>query len=148
MPADDFDLQYPKWVRWFVVCVAGFTIGVGFVDGWGAWLLAHQARTAAFAEVNGRIVKSEVGETLGTTAEYSADVQFAYDVAGTGYTSSTVRHGYFRSSKRHAERVEKKYPQWRAVKVYYNPNDPADAVLEAGIDGDDLATAIFATPFN
>jgi hypothetical protein len=39
-------------------------------------------------------------------------------------------------------------PRWSSQTVYYNPENPADAVLEPGIQGSDLLVLLFALPID
>ncbi len=39
-------------------------------------------------------------------------------------------------------------PRWSSQTVYYNPDNPADSLLQAGIDGSDMLLLLFALPLN
>jgi hypothetical protein len=77
-------------------------------------------------------VKVESDED-GTTTSYSPRVVYTYSVAGQQYTSDQVVVGARRWHISQA-RAEAKlaYRSGQRVAVYYNPDKPAQAVLEAG----------------
>jgi hypothetical protein len=77
-------------------------------------------------------MKTESDED-GTTTSYSPRVVYTYAIAGQQYTSDQVVVGARRwhSSQARAE-AKLAYQTGQQVTVYYNPNKPAQAVLEAG----------------
>lgn len=61
---------------------------------------------------------------------YEGFIRYQYDVAGTVYTSTAVNAidtPYF------PYETALRYPKGKEVRVYYNPRDPAQAVLEPGL---------------
>lgn len=81
---------------------------------------------------------SSGGKTrIRTDTTFRPRLQFAYEVAGVSYTADQRviggTEGY--SSQAQADSVIEKYPTGRSVKVYYDPSDPQDGVLEPGISG-------------
>ncbi len=88
--------------------------------------------------VMGRIVASEVRESSSMDSEgdtstmYKPYVQYEYNVMGSPFTGEkvsiglTVSHG----SPSQPREIVAKYPVGASVPVYYNPENPADAVLE------------------
>jgi hypothetical protein len=69
----------------------------------------------------------------GTTTKYSPRVVYTYSVSGQQYTSDQVVVGARRwhTSQARAE-AKLAYRSGQRVTVYYNPDKPAQAVLEAG----------------
>jgi hypothetical protein len=62
-----------------------------------------------------------------------AILRYTYTVGGRDYESDQYAFGgtaHTHLSRRAARRIVKRYPVGTVVTVYYNPNDPADAVLE------------------
>lgn len=135
----------------FVVLFVGFwsaiTLAFDVVLVVSAW---RQTRAVNYPSVVGAVVYSRVQEHSdsdgGTT--YSPDVRYVYTVEGREYHGDRYRYGQMASSDRNADRVVASLPVGREVPVFYNPADPADAVLKAGIEGADLFLAMFLTPFN
>ncbi len=63
--------------------------------------------------------------------QYKPEIAFEYSVLGVKYISNKVSFGdYSSNSPRHAESVTARYPEGKAVNVFYNPDNPEDAVLE------------------
>jgi hypothetical protein len=69
----------------------------------------------------------------GTTTKYSPRVVYTYAIAGQQYTSDQVVPGarLWHTSRARAE-AKLAYQTGQQVTVYYNPNKPDQAVLEAG----------------
>lgn len=63
-----------------------------------------------------------------------ANIVYQYEVAGQTHSSSRVAIGADRGNSGVAETIAR-YPAGRRVSVYYNPDNPADAVLERGLPG-------------
>jgi hypothetical protein len=77
-------------------------------------------------------MKTESDED-GTTTKYSPRVVYTYAIAGQQYTSDQVVPGarLWHTSQARAK-AKLAYQTGQQVTVYYNPNKPAQAVLEAG----------------
>lgn len=83
----------------------------------------------------GMIERSEVVRQYSNRKTmYSADVVYSYTVEGQKYESNQVRFGgdVRSSSSSSAYKTSRGYPKGKTVDVYYNPKEPAVAVLEAG----------------
>ena len=62
---------------------------------------------------------------------YKPNVQYTYEVAGAAYTGNKVANRVFYSRNRTTfDSLKKRYPAGAGVKVYYDPNNPAQAILE------------------
>lgn len=100
----------------------------------------HQYRRAVIASrwptVPGRVTSAELleGPVLGRvrrTTSHRAAVSYVYEVAGKQWTSSRVFFGDEAFiAGRGPERRADRYETGGAVQVYYNPEDPSQAVLE------------------
>lgn len=77
-------------------------------------------------------VLREMQETSGSTraATYKADVAYRYKVQGRDYSSERITLADYSSTTGRAQGIVNRYPDSAAVTVYYNPDDPSDAVLE------------------
>jgi hypothetical protein len=124
---------------------------VSVFDGFLIYGAVRQARADSYPSVVGEITRSEITthrDSEGDTT-YGADIEFTYRVDGASYTSDRYRYGEMSSSDRSmASGVVNAHPVGANVAVYYNPGDPADAILRPGIEGQDLMLALFLTPFN
>jgi hypothetical protein len=91
----------------------------------------------------GRIVSSAVIFTLPGTRMGSnrlADVRYQYSVAGTSYVGATVRFSFANSR---ADDTVSRYWPGRHVTVYYDPDAPAQCVLEPGMPPGDVRRASY-----
>ena len=112
-------------------------IGAG-LSVWG-WSILQNARASAnWPAADGQIVSSEV--THSTDAEggdsYSPEVNYTFQVNEQSYVNSRIKFGENSySSRRKAEEIAAAYPTGQGVTVYYEPEDPRNAVLEPGVSG-------------
>ncbi len=87
---------------------------------------------------HGKVVVSKIqSEISGGKSMYFADIHYDYTVDGKDYRNSGVSvasEGTSTSSKRSVTRTIRKYPEDSEVKVYYNPKNPQESVLETGLD--------------
>jgi hypothetical protein len=74
-------------------------------------------------------------ETTATTSNagtYKADISYRYKVKGVNYSSSRIFLLDFSSTAGRAESIVQNYPDKSTVRVYYNPSDFSESVLEPG----------------
>jgi hypothetical protein len=117
------------------------------IGGIGAlWLgcneLKHGKATKEWPIVEGEIISSKVVEevhrspgSIDKSITYTPKVQFKYSVEGVNYVSNNIfaGRGEYKSPRRSsAQNIVKKYPEGKKVLVYYNPDNPSEAVLEPG----------------
>jgi hypothetical protein len=70
--------------------------------------------------------------SLSTT--YGATIQYSYEIGGTNFQGNRRTFTEVKtSSRRRVGQILERYPQGSAVSVYYDPNDPANSVLETGV---------------
>ncbi len=147
---------------------AGLLAGLGivgffgiFVVGWTALTVTvtslvvssalNQLRAEDFPTVTGRILESRVETHRDSEGDltYHAELRYVYEVDGTRHESDRYRYGLLGMSTRgHAQRIVDRHPPDSEVEVFYDPNDPAEALLHPGIEGQDLVLGLFLTPFN
>ncbi len=64
---------------------------------------------------------------------YGANVRYEYTVNGVQYSSDKISFGEYRTHSRGpAQATVDRYPPGAEVVVYYNPDQPEEAVLEPG----------------
>jgi hypothetical protein len=99
----------------------------------------------------GTIIASEVERSRDVEGgvSYRAHVTYRYVVDGRELEASRIRFGdrLEVSWSAPAAGTVGRYPVGTAVSVRYNPHDPKDAVLEPGINGLLLGSAVVAVPF-
>jgi hypothetical protein len=122
----------------FVVLFGGvFTVIGGGMLLWGILDSIKAAESESWPTVQGAIVTSQVASSTDSDGDttYYADIVYSYRVSGTVYEGDRVVFGEGSTSDYDAmQEVADRYPARRTVTVYYNPDDPADAVLEPGFN--------------
>ena len=99
--------------------------------------------TQGWASTLGQVIESGLDETVtvdlgaDTPASYWPRVVYTYQVAGQTYKGTAVTVGTQKdyALKSGAEAVARRYPLGRQVRVYYNPQNPAEAALERSTPG-------------
>jgi hypothetical protein len=105
------------------------------------WRRARASRR--WTATNGRIVSSVVTSPPPGTRLSSIRlpaVRYQYDVAGTPYVGATARFSF--SNSRPDDTVAR-YRPGRHVTVYYDPDAPAQCVLEPGVPSGDVRRASY-----
>jgi hypothetical protein len=98
------------------------------------------AETQTWPAVSGRVVEAYVAEDVQVDSEgdrnrvFAPRVVYEYEVNGQTYRGDRLRIGIesFSGSRRRVEQELARYPVGSAVTVYYNPANPAEAVLQRG----------------
>jgi hypothetical protein len=98
-----------------------------------------------YARAQGKIVVSEVGQ--GAIIRRGVDIVYNYSVNGVEYTGHRYRYDDHNAALEWDATVEE-HPRWSSQTVYYNPANPADSLLQPGVDGGDLLLLLFALPLN
>ncbi len=106
----------------------------------GALILLYGRRVAAKANASmawpsteGVIAHSSVSApTTSDDSTWSTDIAYQYEVKGRPYSSSAISLAHYSSSERRARAIAARYPRAARVVVYYDPANPAEAVLERG----------------
>jgi hypothetical protein len=101
--------------------------------------IADKARQSlAWPSTEGEIAHSAVllqtnrTAAADSTVSYKADVSYRYKVNGVDFSSSRISLADFASTSGRAQSIVQRYPDKSTVRVYYNPSDFSDAVLEPG----------------
>jgi len=93
-------------------------------------------KTKSWPTTVGTVFSSEVVRS----SRYVPKVVYTYDVDTNAYSSERIRLKDMAQYKKRddAELVANKYPVNAKVKVYYNPNNVSEAILEPGIKGEHI----------
>ncbi len=131
-----------------VVCMGGLFL---VFAGLGVWLIlryqknkekAHQSRN--WPKTTGRVIESRIAEHESededghVTSTYSPVVRYEYQANGVAYAGNQVAVGSSAiaiSNRKKVQQTIDQYPPGKAVAVYYNPQNPAEAVLETRLAG-------------
>jgi len=116
-----------------VLRLAFSAVAVGLVL-FGLFALRETSRSRGWLETDGRVVSSTVHEfagKVGTT--YRPMVIYSYAVGAVRFMSSRVAfHAVNSADREDAARAAARYPAGATVPVFYDPQDPEQAVLERG----------------
>jgi hypothetical protein len=119
-------------------------------DGFIGYSTVNQLRALSFSTVTGVVTSSKVTDhsnSDGTT--HGVEIRYQYEVSERPYEGDRYRYGAGSSSdSAWAWKAVAKYSEGSEVKVFYNPGNPAESVLSAGLDGSDYMFLLFLTPFN
>ena len=129
----------------FVLILSGTLLAF---DGYVGWSVYRQIRAQNYPTTKGVITHSEVTGHGGRHSNYSPSLQYKYAVAGKTYSGNRYRFGDVYAVEGKAHQIIAEHPVGKQVQVYYNPDDPADALLQPGVEGGDLFLATFLLPFN
>jgi hypothetical protein len=104
---------------------------------YGLYLRRKLGASANWSQSIGTIRSAEVGNNAAAdSVEYEVLVSYEYVVNGTSFTGKRIefgRRGYLK--KRRAEEQLARYPVQSSVMVFFNPENPQDAVLELQASG-------------
>jgi len=110
-----------------VAALSSAIIGVGLL-GYGLHLRSKLRACQGWPEATGMVTQSAVEVDDG----YEVRVVYEYSVNGVGYSGSRIQFGsqtsYLRKGR--AEAAVSRYPVNSHVTVYYDPENPAEAVLD------------------
>jgi hypothetical protein len=126
-----------------LVCFGAF---VCYFDLRAARILARQYQSQAYSSVKGEVLSGTVTQWTGSkgTVHYRPSFSYRYQVNGQTYQGRRYRYDGHPSFYKEAEanQVVAAHPNGSEIDVYYNPSNPADAVLSTGLD-----TADWGIPF-
>jgi hypothetical protein len=127
---------------WFVVLIPAAFVVLGGVFALKSVILARQGRVCAqWPVASGRILEARGEVKLVEDNNdrrhrddefFGADVKYAYQVGGRDYRSTRLYVGrpVLTGSPKIAQDIIAKYPPGAQVSVFYNPANPAEAMLE------------------
>lgn len=131
---------------WFGGLFAVAWIGVVvFVDGataFGAWRMAQSAN---WPTTPGTVTESRLESRRKSVALV---LRYTYTLGRREYTGTRYEDGPTFLPKETLPKVQSELPVGSGVTVYYDPADPATAVLRPGLRPDILPTALALVPFN
>ncbi|WP_149359419.1 DUF3592 domain-containing protein [Lolliginicoccus suaedae] len=136
MTAGALARQYGPWI---IAAIGGLVMAVGV---WmvSSGLASYRWPTAQGMVTSHRIV-SEYQQGARTQTVNHAEARYSYEVSGVPYTGNRYAIGRgpdatggFDQAAEAATKAVTAYPVGGRVTVYYNPDDPGDAVLRRGAD--------------
>jgi hypothetical protein len=79
---------------------------------------------------------------------YGVDFAYHYEVNGQSFEAGRFRYDKFFWTSEWAHNLVAAHPVGSQVQIFYNPQNPADAVLSAGMDANDKYLLLILTLFN
>jgi hypothetical protein len=125
-----------------LVCWTGLMFGADYVVINNS---VRQALSVHFVPTMGKMVRSEIGR--GALSHRGIEIGYNYTVNGIDYTGHHYRYDDRTAAWEYSTAIDA-FPRWSARKVYYDPGNPADSILDPGLDGCDLLMLLFAMPLN
>ena len=117
----------------FVLLIVGAVVAV---VGWGVFFaegasLVHQYRAQSFPKTDGTVVSASVTTAYGSKGRvhYHPVFRYTYEVNGHRYHGSVYRYSNYPRDQASVNEIVGDHPAGSVVDVYYNPQDPADALL-------------------
>jgi hypothetical protein len=118
------------------VILVGALIVFGLIlGGFGLFRYDIGKKSADWPSTAGKITYSRSeSRRVDKQTRYSPTVKYTYQAAGRRYVGSRISASdMHQKSLSGADKILRKYPTGGRVTVYYNPDDPAVAVLEPGM---------------
>lgn len=139
-------------LRWLLLLPLLFIVAGTLMSFFGVRQFLQAKASTAWPTVTGVITVAELGKQMGNEQDesttYSADLSYDYLVNDHSYVNGAVSFAGVKSrDPSTARRILKRYPVGKQVTVYYNPDDPQDAVLEPGLRGGSWFLPLFGTLF-
>ena len=121
-------------VRWLDALRIIFSgAGVGLII-FGLFTMRETSRSRGWVSVDGRVITSSVTEYRGKGGTtYRPFVMYSYAIGPVRFMSNRIAfHAVSSSDRRAAAMLAAGYPVGRTVRVFYDPQEPDQAVLDRG----------------
>ena len=119
----------------------------------GGAILKHQDAEKRFQSTQGVVLSSRI-ESHTTTSDgrtsttYSPEITYRYEVDGKTYTSSQYAYGMGSTSEYgYVSGLVERHPAGKKIPVYYDPDDPAEAILQLEAPAVLYFMLLFLQPF-
>lgn len=111
--------------------------------------MLRQIAAAHYLETMGKVVSSRVESHRGSdSTTYSPELEYRYTVDGRTYTGDRYAYSTGGSSdSSYARDIVNRHQAGKTVTVYYDPNDPAEAVLTKDVQNESYFFLLFIQPF-
>ena len=119
------------WIVFSSIFVVAGVVMMGF----GFNSLSKASDSESWPSAEGVVISSEVvtHHHNGGDRSYSPEILYDYVVNGESLSGNSIKFGVGWTAGE-ARRYVNKYRAGKTVKVYYNVEDPSEAVLEPGVD--------------
>ena len=146
-----------KTFSWIIACgIPLFVLLLGISGLWSSGnYLVDAYSSSNWPSTTGTIIRSDLGSrTISKQSSdrtlYWAEVEYEFEVNGGQYQSNHIRLDGLRSGPHvgtgvdHASKILANYPVGAEVNVFYDPNNPSKATLEAGFSSTNLLIPSFS----
>ena len=98
-------------------------------------LFVRANRIKSWPTSTGVVTTSKLSSKFVGVTEYSADIEYLFEVDGRKYSSDSIRvRGDTNRHRWDVNALVRRYPVGKTVVVHYSPGDPTVSYLEAGPD--------------
>ena len=113
-------------------------------------VLMNQRRAESFPHTQGQILSSQVTTYKGSkgTVFYHASFQYRYEVGDQSYLGRRDRYDGYPNDQGSVDALVSAHPQGSVVDVYYDAEDPANAVLSTKVNYRNVFILFLLTPIN
>lgn len=127
-----------------------WSAGTLAVDAIHARAMFRQWRAESFFTTEGMVIESKAEATASDGAVREAKIRYEYFVDGRRYVADRYRYARLGAAESEAEtqRLVEAHPIGGRATVYFNPRNPAEALLYPGVASGDFLIWLFLTPFN
>ncbi|HTV40827.1 MAG TPA: DUF3592 domain-containing protein [Candidatus Sulfotelmatobacter sp.] len=129
----------------YILLTAMLTAMVWIIDVPALHVLLLQHRAESFPHVQGTVLYSQVTKTIGSKGhvQYHPLIGYRYTVGDQDYRWACYRYDGHCYPSGSAWQIVESHPPGSTVDVYYNPKNPADALLSPTVDKPDVAIIFF-----
>lgn len=96
--------------------------------------ILHWKNAQSWPSTDAEILSSEIETSLAKqSTSYEAKFDYCFEVDGENWNGSQYGFFVFSGSQNGAEELVKRYPVGATTKVFYNPYQPSDAVIDRSL---------------
>lgn len=135
----------------FLIFACFWSAFILFLDCHAGQSLWKQFASRKYPFTTGQITHSQMTRRRGSKGRviYGVDIFYRYAVKDHPYYGKRFRYNaQFSSGWTWAQQTVAEHPVGSQTQVFYNPQNPQDALLSPDVDGSDLMTVLFLMPFN
>ena len=141
----NFGLQ----IFFVILCGAVLALFVWFFEVKGVYALIRQYQAQSFPTTEGQVLSARMVSHKGSkgAVSYYPAFLYTYNVNGQCYEERRYRYDGYTLCYDEANSIVTSHPAGSTIEVYYNPDDPADAVLSPAVVSQDVWFLFLPSPF-
>jgi hypothetical protein len=120
--------------------------------------LIAQFESRNYPSTTGSIIHSEIASLTSTPSaasasraphtSYGVNFEYRYELNGQSYNATRFRYDHYFWTHEWAQQTVANHPAGSQIQVFYNPQNPADALLSAGINTQDMILILILALLN